>query len=58
MVQTNATAIAIAAIGLPCTLLIATLSFRYLESPLLKLKSRYGHGEEQKITRPIKHIAS
>ena len=52
------TAIAVAAIGLPCTLLIATLSFRYLESPLLKLKSRFGHGEEQKITRPIQHIAS
>ena len=38
--------------------MIATLSFRYLESPLLKLKSRFGHGEEQKITRPVQHIAS
>ncbi|HZY61677.1 MAG TPA: acyltransferase family protein, partial [Edaphobacter sp.] len=51
-------AIVVAVIGLPCTLLIAVLSFRYLESPLLKLKKRFGHGEEQKITRPVQHIAS
>ena len=31
----------VAAIALPCTLLLASLSFRFFESPFLRLKARY-----------------
>lgn len=50
------TAIMIAVIGLPCTFFIVILSFKFIESPLLQLKSRFGHGKELKITEPLQHI--
>lgn len=47
-----------AAIGLPCTLVIATLSFRYVETPFLKLKNRFSNGPKRKAPTSVQHIST
>lgn len=50
-------ALTIAAVGLPCTLFVTVLSFRYLESPMLRLKNRFGSKDRSGFIKPVQHIA-
>jgi peptidoglycan/LPS O-acetylase OafA/YrhL len=56
-VLTQATPLELALIGIPCSILVAALSYRFVEQPCLRLKARYARVPQIAAKRDEPHAA-